>query len=74
MIGEMFDLLECIGSVLIGWAYVFSPKFRKDIHSKWAHDSRRTILWEIVYGVFGIVLSLGLLGLLGWFVFWKIRS
>ena len=55
---EVLEIFEYFAYGLSGWRYIFSPKFRKQIHARWRTESRLMIGFEIVMSAFGILLTL----------------
>lgn len=52
-----------------GWRFLFSPKFRARTREGWRHESIGYVLWDVFWGVLGVVFSIAaavFLGLLVW--------
>ena len=58
MPGEFFEIVDVVVYAFFGWRYIFSPAFRVHTHKRWKFESRLTIFLEIIYGAFGIGLTL----------------
>jgi uncharacterized membrane protein YfcA len=58
MPADLLEIVEVVVYAFLGWRYIFSPTYRKQTHKRWKSESRLTIFFEILYGVFGIGLTL----------------
>ena len=54
---EVLELFESLAYGLFGWRYLFSSKFRQQIHMRWRTESWLVIGFEIVMSAFGILLT-----------------
>ena len=48
-----------------GWRYLFSSKFRAETREAWRHESIGYVLWDVFWGVLGIVVSIAVVAFLG---------
>ncbi len=61
---EAFELFDWIGDTLAGWRYLLSRSFRQRTHARWKTEGWATAIIEILFGGFGVLVTLLLLGLL----------
>lgn len=47
-----------------GWRYLLSRSFRLKKHREWREQTWIEVLFEVAFGIAGVVISIGLLGLL----------
>ena len=52
-----------------GWRYVFSPDYRSKKEAEWRELGWRWKLFEVLIGLFGILATFALAGLLIWVLF-----
>ena len=50
-------LFGFVRSMLSGWAYLFSPRFRAWTHLRWERQREMKTAMEVVAGLCGLVLS-----------------
>lgn len=55
---EVLEVFESFAYGLFGWRYIFSSKFRQQIHTRWRAESWLTIGFEIILSAFGMLLTL----------------
>ena len=55
---EVLEVLESFAYGLFGWRYIFSSKFRRQIHVRWRAESWLTIGFEIILSALGMLLTL----------------
>lgn len=69
---DLLNGAELVEMVLGGWRYVFSRSFRLKKHREWREPGGwASMVFEVAFGLAGIVLSTGLLVLLeGWWWQW----
>lgn len=61
------DLLsgaELAEMIIGGWRYLLSRNYRLKKHREWKEQTWIAVLFEVVFGIVGFAVSLGLLGLL----------
>ena len=58
MLYDFFEIIDAVVYAFFGWRYIFSPAFRKRTHKRWRFESRLTVFFEILYGAFGMGLTL----------------
>ena len=61
---EALEILDWFGNAFAGWRYLFSSSFRQRTHKRWKVEGRGKALIEVLFGGFGILLTLLLLWLL----------
>ncbi len=65
MILEFLELLvEVVGHWLFGWAYIFSPRYRKKARRRWQLRSPLENSLEVMIGVLGVLGSLIVAGVI----------
>ena len=57
-------------AMVAGWRYLFSRSYRLKKHQDWRENGWFWVTLEVIYGLLGILLSLVVIGLVG-FVVWK---
>ncbi len=62
-------LLEFIARWGLGWRYIFSPSFRRKVHSGWARQSAATVTMTIVFSIAAFVVLNGFLVLMGMWLY-----
>lgn len=65
---EVLEIFEYLAYGLSGWRYIFSSRFREQIHARWRTESWLMIGFEIVMSAFGIFLTFLPLGLLAIYI------
>lgn len=58
MIGELGEFFEWIRTASLGWQYLFSPSYRRNIHEGWKYEKWYYVVWDIICGTAGILFSL----------------
>ncbi len=70
MPADFLDVIDIVMYIFSGWYYLFSPSFRAQTHKRWRTEGAISIFLDLLFGVFGVGLSL----LLVWFVISGLRS
>lgn len=55
---EALEIFEFLAYGLSGWRYIFSSRFRRQIHTRWRSESWLQVGLEIILSTFGIFLTL----------------
>lgn len=63
------DTADIAESAIGGWRYVFSHNYRLKKHRQW-RDDWLSAFFEVLFGVFGVAVTAGLVGLAG-HAFWR---
>jgi len=58
MPADFLDLIEVVVYAFYGWRYLLSPSFRAQTHMRWKAEGALSIFFDILFGVFGIALTL----------------
>ncbi len=66
---DLIDAADITASALGGWCYIFSHSYRLKKHRQWRED-RLSAFFEVLFGVFGVVVTAGLVGLAA-YAFWQ---
>ena len=57
LVAEITAWLEPIAG---GWRFLFSPSFRARTREAWRHERIGFVIWEVFWGVAGILVSLAI--------------
>jgi len=68
LLSPIFEVICALYRSFGVWAYVFSPGFRRYMHTKWAQHSKIAALYDVVLGVLGLALSILIVGVLSGFI------
>jgi hypothetical protein len=60
---DLFSGSDIADAIMGGWRYILSRNYRLKKHREWRNDGWVWVMLEIIFGVAGIVISIGLLGL-----------
>jgi len=63
------ELAGWLEPAIAGWRCLFSPTYRARVHEQWRHESVGYAILDVVFGILGIVVSVGtvwLLAVLTW--------
>ena len=55
LVAEITAWLEPIAG---GWRFLFSPSFRVRTRESWRHERIGYVIWDVFWGVLGILVSL----------------
>ncbi len=55
LVAEITAWLEPIAG---GWRFLFSPSFRARTREAWRHERIGYVIWDVFWGVLGILVSL----------------
>ena len=58
MPGEFFEIVDWVVYAVSGWRYIFSSSFRQRTHRRWKVEAELTVVFEIVFALAGIALTL----------------
>ena len=61
---EALEIFDWLANAFAGWRYLFSSSFRQRTNKRWKVEGRGKALIEVLFGGFGILLTLLLLWLL----------
>ena len=64
---DLLDASDLVEPVVRGWRYLLSRTYRLKKHREW-RDDWLSAFFEILFGLLSIVLSLGLVGLVAYFL------
>jgi|GEM_PF-2708061 len=62
--------VELLEAMMVGWRYLFSRSYRLKKHREWRANGWFRMTLEIIYGLSGILLSIGLPSLVA-LALWK---
>ncbi|WP_395738430.1 hypothetical protein [Prosthecobacter sp.] len=70
---DLISGVDFADAMIGGWRYLLSSTYRLKKRREWRNVGWVWITLEIIFGVFGVLLSLGLVGLAA-FAIWKSQS
>ena len=56
--GELLEFLDWFRAAGLGWRYLFSPEYRREVHEKWKNEKWYYAAWDILCGLAGIAFGL----------------
>jgi hypothetical protein len=74
MIGELGELVDWVKASAAGWRYIFSARYRQQVHSRWRNEKWFYIAGDVLCGIAGIAFSLGVCWGIGWLATQMIRK
>ncbi len=60
---DLYSFGEMAEMIIGGWRYLVSSSYRQKKHREWREQSWVGMPFDVAFGLFGIILSLGLLGI-----------
>jgi len=56
--GALGEVAAWVEPVVGGWRYLLSPAFRARTHETWRHEHIGYVVWDVLWGILGLALSL----------------
>ena len=57
-LNALAEVVAWIEPIAGGWRYLLSRDFRARTHASWRHESIGYVIWDVVWGILGIAVSL----------------